>query len=206
MEYKLIEYAVELLVTILKYFPPTTGNHEVPSDWISIFKSNPERLFQDARDRVRARDYNMAHKLFKLAEEMADPENTKPLPDKTKFSFYVLWSGIQCAYILRGDRGRTILCKYREKIDKLLKDYFPAKDPSLQVIEAYLYYMKGLTFGLDVSDKGANRRKYQTLADETKCYEEALERLANSSITEGWAEECRSAIIARKKRVERLQV
>ena len=92
MENMLIKYAMELLAVVLKHIPPGSGDQQIPSDWINSFRLNPERLFQDARDRAKMHDYGMAHKLFKLAEEIAKPENTRPLPDKTKFSFYVLWS------------------------------------------------------------------------------------------------------------------
>ena len=115
------------------------------------------------------------------------------------------WSGIQCAYARRGDHGRAILVECREKIEKLLKEYFPATDPDLQAIEAYLYYMKGLTFGLDVADKGTGRRNPQTLIDEQKAYEKAMESLVNTSDAVDWVKECRVAIEARKRRVGQMQ-
>lgn len=170
-----------------------------PDQFYKIIAHNPspEQLLRIAKSEAHKHDLIMANRLFREADERAQKSNK----DKTRFNLYVLWSTIKCAYVIRGELGAEILCEAGKKIDPQLEKIENTNDPSVNIIAGYLYYLRGLTYGLNFTKDGRPRRTLDSLKKEIDAYKKALELFGSLESEPKWADNYRIAIQNRMDRV-----
>jgi len=167
----------------------------------------PELLFQKGLEAAKYQNYPLAHRLFEEGLRLA---KTRSL-DVTRFSFHVMWSGVICAYSIRGEPSRRVLDECRKMIKEYIHLVADDGGSKAGVVYAYLAYMQGLTHGMSTPASGEPYPVESELILESQKYEEAFKRFSSYSADRTlaeqskWLTKCRDSVAQRKVRVEQMR-